>query len=231
MALSASDPMCSVPSVKIEEKNNEWRIVLRNFRELDARVGRIVLTAFGRCFVHADRLNSTVSCMHASMQHHGHDSIAYTRDLDAMAWFSIGTLRELARSVGALRSSLKKRDLLDPKSSPWIELNSFEKRWRRDDRYRRVRNKVSFHLDEDVIGSGMEELLQEQHVVLSEGVGEKYVNSRLSLGYLALHRGLGWNLEEYRKFLEVVKTDHLAVGRAVQEAFVLAVKTAGVACD
>ena len=222
--------MCSVPSVKIEEKDDEWRIVLRNFGELDERIGRTVLTAFGRCFVHADRLNSTVSCIHASMQHHGDDSIAYSRDLDAMVWFSIGTLRELTRSVGALRTSLERHDLLDPESEPWIKLNSFEKRWRRDRRYTKIRNKVSFHLDEDVICSGIEELLQEKHVVLSEGVGDKYVNSRLSLGYMALHRGLGWNLEEYRHFLEVVKTDHLAVGRAVQEAFVLAVKRVGVPC-
>lgn len=219
----------SVPTVqKIEEKNDEWKIVLRHFSQLDERIGRDVLTAFARCFVHADRLNSTLSCMSASMQQHGSDSIAYTRDLDAMVWFSIGTLRELAHSVGSLRTSLHKHDLLDPESDPWVELDRFEKRVRSHNLYQTVRNKVSFHVDDGVIGKGIEALVQEQEVTLSEGVGANNVKSSLLLGRLALHRGLGWDLKEYREFLEVVLVDHLGIGRAVQHLFLLAADKAGV---
>ena len=49
----------------VKRKDGKWKIELRNFQQLDAALGRDVLTAFCRCFVHVNRLNSTISCMHA----------------------------------------------------------------------------------------------------------------------------------------------------------------------
>ena len=218
----------SVPRVQSEQNHDEWKVVLRNFSQLNERIGHDVLTAFAQCFVHADRLTSTFSCMHASMEQYGPDSIASTRDRDALVWFSIGTLRELAHSVRSLRTSLKTRDLLDPRSEPWVQLNIFEKRLKGIKFYHMARNKASFHVDADVIGRGIQTLAQEQDVTLSVGVGDKDVHSSLLLGRLALRSGLGWDVKEYRNFLEVVVADHLAIGHAVQEAFVLVAKKAGV---
>ena len=71
-----------------------------------------------------------ISCTYASEQLHGKDSIAFGRDLHTMVWFTIGTLRELALALQALRSALKKRGLLDSGSAPWVTLRELEERWR-----------------------------------------------------------------------------------------------------
>lgn len=112
-----------------DDDSGKWKITMESLERADEVLGRDVLTAFCCCFVHADRLNSTMSCMDASANRHGDDSIAYARDLNAMVWFSVGTLRELARSIQSLRCALEERGLLDPESPPWVTLRALEDRW------------------------------------------------------------------------------------------------------
>ncbi len=167
------------PTIKlVEQKDGGWEIELRSPKDFDEVLGRDVLNAFCRCFVHADRLNSITSCMYASEQHHGRDSVAYGRDLDTLMWFTIGTLRELARAIQRLRSALAKRQLLDHKSEPWVALRELEKRWEKDAFYRKMRNSVAFHVDEEVVNIGLNELLKEPHVTLAKGQGSKIVGLR-----------------------------------------------------
>ena len=90
----------------IEEASGRWKIELVNFQKFEEVLERDVLNAFCRCFVHSERLTSTISCMYSSEQLHGRGSIAFGRDLLAMVWFTIGTLRELALALQALRSAL-----------------------------------------------------------------------------------------------------------------------------
>lgn len=205
----------------------KWTIELRNAKHFEARLGREVLCGFCRCFVHADRLTSTVSSIYASQRLHGRDSIAFGRDLHTMVWFTIGTLRELALAIRELRAALAKSGLLDAKSPPWIVLREVESRWEDDEAFRRMRDKAAFHVDSDVISMGLDELLKEDHLELSQGEGSKSVNSSLTLGFLAMHNGLDMDLGAYRSFLEKVSGDH-AIGQTIQEAFALAATTAGI---
>ena len=207
---------------RIEREDQRWEIQLQDLKCFDDMMSRDVLNAFCRCFVHADRLNSTISCMYASRQHHGLESVAYTRDLDTLTWFTVGTLRELALAIKHLRSALKKQSLLDPKSDPWIELSGLEERWERNEFYRKKRDVAAFHVDKKIIDKGLNELVDEEAVTLAEGQGDKLVHSRLVLGFLALHTGLDMDLDHHRQFLEVVKADHRIANRAIQNAFVLA---------
>ena len=202
-----------------------WRqlkIVL-NPKTLDKRLGREVLNGFCRCFVHADRLTSAVSCAYTSRKHHGVDSVAHHRDLNTMMWFSIGTLRELARAINGLRKALEERKLVDFADETWVKLNDVEKRWR-NKVYKNMRDSGAFHVDKDVIDKGLDELVQEQSVTLAD-VGQKRVNSSLWLGYLALHNGLGLN---YGELLDMVMADHEVVADAIQHVFILATNAAGV---
>lgn len=215
------------PAVEIEKDGDRWRIILRNFKDFEAALGRDVLRGFCRCFVHADRLTSTISCIHASEQLHGRDSIAFGRDLHSMVWFTIGTLRELALGIRDLRAALAKRGLLDAESAPWVKLREIEKRWEDDEFFRRMRDKVAFHVDSDVIDRGLDELGQQRDVDLCRGEGSKSVRSSLTLGLEATHNGLGMDLDGYKAFLEHVIDDHM-VGEAIQEAFVLATRSAGI---
>ena len=104
----------------VEEASGRWKIELVNFQKFEEVLTRDVLNAFCRCFVHSDRLASTATCIDASEQIHGTDSIVFRRDFLTMMWFTIGTLRELALALKALRSALKKQGLLDSGSAPWF---------------------------------------------------------------------------------------------------------------
>lgn len=220
------------PAIELVEPTGDekrWKIELRHFREIDQVLGRDVLNAFSRCFVHVDRLTSTVSCIYASQQLHGRDSVAFGRDLNTMVWFTIGTLRELAKAIQALRVALVKRGHLESDSAPWLTLRELEDRWERNEFYRKKRDTAAFHVDDDVIDKGLNELVKDQtNVTLSLADGPKAVESQLALGLLALHNGLGLDLDEYRQFLEVVSEDHGAAANAIQEAFVSAARASGV---
>ena len=141
----------TTPAIEATENTTgQWKIELRNFPEVEKALGRDVLRAFCRCFIHSDRLTSIASCTVASGQHHGRDSTAHGRDVWSMVWFSIGTLRELAHAIRAARSALKKRDLLDPESAHWVTLRELEDRWENDEFFRDKRDKVAFHVDPQV---------------------------------------------------------------------------------
>lgn len=207
-----------------EAKDRPWQLTVRNVRRFDEVFGRGVLNAFCRCFVHVDRLNSVISCMYTSEQHHGSKSLAYARDLHTLVWFTVGTLRELGRAIRYLKSALKKSKRLDPESAPWIKLRNLEARWEQEN-YRRMRDQVAFHVDTKVIRRGLNQLLEDEHdVTLAEGDGPKQVDSRLTLGFLSLHNGLDLELDGYGEFLRMVVEDHGAAGGAIQEAFIVAAR-------
>ena len=206
-----------------EAADGSWEFKLRNLRRFDEVFGRDVLKAFCRCFVHVDRLNSLISCMHTSEQFHGRDSVAYARDLNTLVWFTVGSLRELARAVQGLRAALATRGRLDPESAPWVTLRNLERRWENDGDYRRMRNQAAFHVDPETIERGLNVLVEDDgDVTLAEGRGPRHVDSRLTLGLLSLHNGLDLDLQGYGEFLETVMEGHTAAGKAIQDAFVLA---------
>ena len=210
----------------IEQKDGNYMIAL-NLRQLDEKMGRDALNAFCRCFVHLDRLTSAISCKYTSEQYHSQGSVAYGRDLNAMVWFAIGSFHELSHAIRDLRSALAKRGLLDSGCDQWIKLRDLEKRWQDDKFYRKMRNSGAFHVDKDVIDKGLDVLVKQRNVTLAEG-GQTRVESRLWLGYLALHNGLGLNRESYGKLLDMMMADHEAVADSIQRVFILATKAAGI---
>ena len=199
MLAEATDGTWQIEFVE-EATDGPWKFKLRNLGRFDEVFGRGVLNAFCRCFVHVDRLNSLISCMHTSEQYHGGDSVAYSRDLNTLVWFTVGTLRELARAIQDLRSALARCGRLDPDSAPWVTLRDLERRWNNDD-YRRMRDQAAFHVDDDVIEKGLNELVEDgDDVTLAEGHGRRHVDSRLTLGFLALQNGLDLDLDGYGEF-------------------------------
>ena len=93
-----SAPSSGPAVVLVEEKGSDrWKIELRDFKAFQTALGADVLREFSRCFVHADRLTSLISFAYVSGEHHGHDSIAFGRNLQAMVWFTVGTLSRTGR--------------------------------------------------------------------------------------------------------------------------------------
>ena len=222
----------TTPAIKLtNDTTGKWKIELTNFPEIEKALGREVLNAFCRCFVHSDRLTSTISCTHASKQHYGRDSTAYKRDHMSMVWFTIGTLRELAHAIQAAHDALHERGWLEPDSKHWATLRELQRRWGKDVDFLKMRNRAAFHVDRKVINKGLNELVKNPVVELAEGQGEKNIDSTLSLGALALFIGLEMSLDDYGAFIKTVSADHVAVAEAVQTAFVRAAEAAGVRYD
>jgi hypothetical protein len=206
-----------------------WKIELRNFRALQEVLGKDVLNAFSRCFVHADRLTSTISCIHASQRLYGRAAVAFERDLNTMVWFTIGTLREFGRAVNDLRNALRRQGRLDPNSAPWQTLRALEDRWNRNEFYRKKRDTAAFHVDPEVVNRGIDEITRDQaDTVLSLGDGRRGIESQIALGLLTLHNGIGLDLEGYREFLQTVSDDHGDAATAIQEAFIQDARAAGI---
>ena len=135
--MAASDVKPAFSSKK--EANGRWKIELVNFQKFDEVLTRNVLNAFCRCFIQSDRLSSATTCSDASEKLNGKYSVVFSRDLIAMVWFTIGTLRELATALKDLRSALQKRELLDPGSAPWVTLREIEAQWDKNKFYRDLR--------------------------------------------------------------------------------------------
>lgn len=227
--MTADNKPDNKPAIKVTgDDTGKWKIELRNFPELHKALGRDVLNAFCRCFVHLDRLTSITSCTYASEQYHGRDSTAHGRDHMSMVWFAIGTLRELARAIQAARSALAKRQWLEPESEHWVTLRKIEDRWENDEFFRKKRDVAAFHIDKGVIDKGLNELVKHRVIDLEEGQGDKNVHSTLSLGTLALFNGLEMSLEKYGDFIVEVTNDEVVVREAIKTAFLHAAEAAGV---
>lgn len=217
------------PAIRLTgDVNAKWKIEISNFPELEKALGRDVVNVFCRCFVHSDRLTSTISCLHVSEQHHGRDSTAFGRNRLSMLWFTIGTLRELARAIKDARDALAKRKWLKPESEHWTTLRKIEDRWEKDKFFRKMRNVAAFHVDKELIDKGLDKLVEESVIDLAEGHGKKQSNSVLSLGALALFCGLEMDLDRWGEFVKIVSNDESVVAAAIQNAFICAAKAAGV---
>jgi hypothetical protein len=80
-------------------------------------------------------------------------SVAFGRNLQTMVWFVGGALYEAARAVIQLKRAGLEARLVD--LSSWHELLGFAKRWANKRELIAVRNKLAFHVDEDIIADGI----------------------------------------------------------------------------
>ena len=119
--------------------------------------------------------------------------------------------------------------MLDASSAPWLALREVEKRWEDDPFYREMRNIAGFHVDPDVVARGLASLEAQPTILLSEGKGPKQDASSIRLGLEALFAGCDKNLDDFEVFLKNVSKDH-EIRDPIQEAFLLAVETAGIPC-
>lgn len=215
----------------IEQPGSDERsIELLNLAKFDQTLGTDVLAAFARCFVHTDRLLSLVSFAYVSGKHYGEKTTTFGRDLHTMVWFTIGTLRELALAIQHLRSELKKKHLLMPEADHWVKLRQIEDRWNNDPAFRKMREKAGFHVDKDVMISGVQALVKDvRDIELFKGDNEKQIRGSFTFGTTVMYNGLGWDdLGHYGRFLETVNADHGEVVSAIQHVFIEVTEAVGI---
>ena len=211
-----------------EPGSRRWRIELRDLKTFRKTLGADVVAAFCACFVQADRLISLSSFGLLSRMHYPDSSPGSDRNLHTMVWFAVGTLREIALAIRALRSALAKRGLLDATSDAWNALQEIEERWDGDPFFRDVRNKIAFHIDLDMIEAGLVAMEADGNAILSEGYGREVAHSRFPLGHEALLRGSGKNPADIERFIKTVSEDHGAIHQRIQEVFLQVLDAKGI---
>jgi hypothetical protein len=237
----------------VETAGGKWSVELVNFPLFYEALGPAVMEGFVRCFIHADRLVSMGSFAGVSRAYYGENSVPFGRDLHAVVWFTIGTLRELALSLRDLRSALVKRGIFNKDSGPWVQFRKLEDRWDGDELFRTMRDKAAFHVDRGLIASGLQTLAREvRDLELSHGEGPKRVGSSFTLGSSVMHNGIRWELrgsdtanvtadddgdtagereralKVYGEFLDHVGSDQSIVADAIQLAFIEAADAVGI---
>lgn len=222
--MSAGKPFAALVT---ERATGRWRIELRDLKSFRDSLGADVVTAFCGCFVHADRLTSLTSFGYLSLKHHGDSSPGLDRNLQTMAWFAVGMLRELASTIRALRSALAKRGLLDSTSDVWQVLRGVEDRWDGDPFFRGMRNTVAFHVNPVAIEAGLAAMEANGDAVLCEGQDRKNDQSRMRLGLEALLNGSGKSLADFGRFMRTLSEDH-GIAHWIQRAFLLALDAKGI---
>jgi hypothetical protein len=213
--------------VLVGQLEKRWRFEVKDLAVLRKGLGEDVLRAFVRCFVHADRLTS--------LAHFGPiGSVAQTRPVASernyltAVWFAIGTLRELGRSLRALRGALAKRGLYGPDIGPVDRLREVEDRWENDPFLRSLRNTHAFHVDDEAIAFGLEKLCRRTRpVTIVEGEGSSDYEASSRLGSDALFLGIGINEGDLQRLLQIVYDD-FKVYLALDDVFMAVLRKVGV---
>lgn len=192
-------PPPASPVLRIRQ-NNSWTLRTRNLAKLRHKLGEGVLNCFIRGFLHADRLDALVSFNNLSVAHLASRQSQLRRNHLVFLLFLVGTMKELAECLNALRAALKKNQLLD--SAEWdMLLGGWDARWRTDKVVTHVRNTMAFHIDHGVIDAGLDALPKSKPIEIYRGLDSTLVpDGSFPLGHAALLGSLNLSEAEMAAF-------------------------------
>jgi hypothetical protein len=219
--------MNKIELVLVGNRENRWRLEIKDLAVLRAHVGEDVVKAFVRCFVHSDRL---VSLAHFGPLCHeaGIKQVALDRNHLTAVWFAIGTLRELGVSLRALRSALAKRGLLGIDIGPIDKLKAVEDRWENNAFLRGLRNTHAFHVNEDIITTGLKRLYNRTRpVTIVEGDSKADYETSTRIGSDAMFLGLGIDESAIKQVFQIVYDD-FKIYLEIERVFLGVMKKVGV---
>jgi hypothetical protein len=218
----------------VEGEESDWKVSVP-LEELRRLLGLPLLVEFCRCSVAADRLTSLGDFAFFNEEWKPRQKIAYERDLQTMFWFTCGTLHEAIDALDEMEL-LGIEGLLGSLTArkPWLELRSISMRWKEDPIYRRVRDKIAFHLDPAAIRRGINKPGRDADpIVWKTGDSRKERSTFFNFAEDCLVATvLPEDLDDaeaqkrFGDFAERVSHAHLGFSHWVQELFIAAVRGA-----
>lgn len=210
----------------IREESGKHITEITDLARVRQAFGDDLLIAFCRCFIWTDRLMS-INFLARSVNYLKNTSVSAKREAQTILWFSCGSLVELARAMKALRRAGIKGFLDGSDLASLKEMGQIIKRWKTDSLFTGVRNKVSFHLDHEVLKTGLERISSiQQGVVFMESEGPGYGFNWIKFA----HDLLSWGLfakddkEHIAQFFESVANDHVRVRELLDSTFIACLK-------
>ena len=192
-------PPPASPLLRIR-RDGSWTLRTGNLPKLRHKLGDGVLNCFIRGFLHADRLDALVSFNNLSVQHLGSQQSQLRRNHLVFLLYLVGTMKELAECLNALRAALSRSHLLD--TEEWDRLlGGWDARWRKDPVVTRVRNTMAFHIDHNIIDVGLDALPKDEPIEIYRGLDPTLVpDGSFPLGQAALLGSLGLSEPELAAF-------------------------------
>lgn len=208
-----------------------WRLETPHLSAVVAAIGDDVFKAFCRCHVHVNRLVSIAQLMLLNYEKVRLDTVAGGRNARSLVWFAAGTLRELSLALQGLRAALAKRQWLDLDAKALETIREVEKHWQENPVHRSLRDQAAFHVDDSVVGRGVDLLAARGGpTLLAEGSGGADQDACFIFADEAVGVGIHPDTEVTRVALRNVHVDQ-RVTLVIQELFVAALRRAGVEVD
>ncbi len=199
-------------------------VEIQNFARLRDAIGPGILRAFCECFVGTDHLRSLTHLitLNASSPESG---TAGDRNLVSAALLACGITREIARTLEKLRRLGIRGMLRD--AADWDELEPLSKRWEQDEQFRRIRDKLGFHFDDDeLFDKGIEGVCEDGHCVVAfESDGREKWRARDRIGLDIALRGLDLDEEWWKNFAARAAADHTALFEGVLKVFLALIES------
>jgi len=208
-----------------ESSTGAYQISTDNLDELVQTLGDEVFRAFCSCWIQADRVVSLTSLNALSEEAFPGRTCTGLRNFIAFYVFLVGTLKELGLSLESLRSALVNRGLWN--RDAWAKSLRRWEDWGKAKDNSLVRNKVSFHVDPEVMANGLADRKSVGSAVISQGDDRKTQRSYWAIAHEVLFAGLATNVSDLQKTLEE-PAELLPIDEALAAEFARVAMQAGV---
>jgi len=195
-----------------ENEDGTWHAEVRDLQKIRDALGEDILVGICRLLVGADRLDSTIRLMHDVDSSERKDHPSSGSDRVSLFLFASATIHEMAKAVDLLSGAFLKNRLSKAGKKKWGQLRKTLNRWNHDNDLRYVRDKMAFHIDENLIRDGVAKLCSEgKPIGFASGFGQAHKDCRTELGTNALLAGSKFDLNAFIDLAKRVFDDHLQV--------------------
>jgi hypothetical protein len=192
----------------------EWRIRTDDLPDFRDALGLDLLSAFCRCYIHADRLESLGSMFTPVLETAGRESTRGRRDFMAFFAFVAGTLRELHLGLNELVGALRRRGVYDV--DEWVGTAKMVRDgfpglkkwqdWGGSASTIDLRDMLAFHVDPTMLRAGVKSFTDRvEKVALHEGDHRLVRDSWFRLAHISLLEGASFTFGDLGKLLDSVR--------------------------
>jgi len=193
-----------------EHENGTWQAEIRDLQAVRDALGEDILIGLCRLLVGADRLESTIRLLFDVATGGRQDLPASASDRITLFLFASGTMREMAKAVDRLSGAGLKDRLTELGKRRWGKLRRSLNHWNHDDNVCYIRDRMAFHIDEELIRDGLAALCAEgKPVGFASGHGKAYKDGRTELGTSVLLAGSKFDLKAFEDLAKRIAPDQL----------------------
>lgn len=199
-------------------EDGSWTAEIKDFQSFRNSLGDDILVGICRLLVGSERLDSILRLVHEVVTGKRSDQPSGNSDRMTLFLFAVGTLLEMSKAADLLSSS-RLHEYLSPKGKlKWSRLRKVLKKILHDADIRHLRDKLSFHFDENTFRKGISELcVAGKPVRFASGIGQLYKDARIEIGTCVLLAGSNLTNKRFRVLLSITVPKQINVPSMIYE--------------